>query len=113
MTSISKHVYIHKLADIVHKCNNIYHSTIKIGWLKSSTHIGFNKKNNILDSNVKVADHVRISKYKNIFAKAYIRNWLEEFFLIKQRIINTVPWTYVISDFTSEETVETFHEKEL
>ena len=30
MTSISKHVYIHKLADIVHKCNNIYHSTIKM-----------------------------------------------------------------------------------
>ena len=33
--------------------------------------------------------------------------------MIKQRIINTVPWTYVISDFTSEETVETFNEKEL
>ena len=30
MTSISKNVYIHKLADIVNKYNNTYHSTIKM-----------------------------------------------------------------------------------
>ena len=28
--------------------------------------------------NPKVGDHVRISKYKNIFAKGYIPNWSEE-----------------------------------
>ena len=29
MTSISKNVYIDKLNDIVNKCNNTYHSTMK------------------------------------------------------------------------------------
>ena len=29
MTSVSKHVYIDKLDDIVNKCNNTYHCTIK------------------------------------------------------------------------------------
>ena len=40
----------------------------------------------------KVGDHVRISKYKNIFAKGYTPNWSEEVFVIS-KIKNTVPWT--------------------
>ena len=44
----------------------------------------------------KVGDHVRISKYKNIFAKGYMPNWLEEIIIIK-KIKNTVPWTYVLN----------------
>ena len=31
-----------------------------------------------------VDDHVRISKYKNIFAKGYAPNWSEEIFVIKK-----------------------------
>ena len=48
MTSISKNVYIDKLVDIVNKCNNTYHSPIKMKpvYVKSSTYIDFNKKNN-------------------------------------------------------------------
>ena len=38
----------------------------------------------------KVGDHVRISKYKNIFAKGYTPNWSEEVFVIN-KIKNTVP----------------------
>ena len=45
----------------------------------------------------KVGDYVRISKYKNIFAKGYTPNWFEEVFVIKE-IENTVPWAYVIND---------------
>ena len=30
MTSVSKNMYIHELDDIVNKCNNTYHSTIKM-----------------------------------------------------------------------------------
>ena len=37
-------------------------------------------------------DHVRISKYKNIFVEGYTPNWSEEVFIIKE-IKNTVPWT--------------------
>ena len=35
------------------------------------------------DPEFQVGDHVRISKYRNIFAKGYIPNWSEEIFVIK------------------------------
>ena len=64
------------------------------------------------DPNFKVGDNVRISKYKNIFAKGYTPNWSEEVFLIK-KVKNSVSWTYVISDLKGEDVVGTFYEKEL
>ena len=59
-----------------------------------------------------MGDPVRISKYKNIFAKEYVANWSEEAFVIK-KVKNSVPWTYVIIDLKGEEIVGTFYEKEL
>ena len=52
MTSVSKNVYMNNLADIVNKCSNTYHSTIKMkpADVKSSTYIDFNKENNKEDS---------------------------------------------------------------
>ena len=70
------------------------------------------KKNNYQDSTFKIGDIVRISKYKNIFAKGYVPNWSEEVFVIK-KVKNTVPWTYAISDLKREEIVGTFFKKEL
>ena len=61
----------------------------------------------MLNLNAKNGDHVRISKYKNIFAKGYIPNWSEDIFVIK-KVQNTVPWTYVINDFSGVETIGTF-----
>ena len=71
MTSISKIVYIDKLDHIVHKYNNKKHRTIKMKPIdvKENTYIDFDKEFNDNDSKFKVGDHVRISKYKNIFAK--------------------------------------------
>ena len=40
---------------------------------------------------------VRISKYKNIFAKGNVPNWSEEVLEIKN-VKNTVPWAHVIID---------------
>ena len=40
--------------------------------VKSSTCIDFNKENNKEDPKFKVGDHVKISMYKNIFAKHYV-----------------------------------------
>ena len=57
-------------------------------------------------------DHVRISKYKNTFAKGYAPNWSEEIFVVK-KIKNTVSWTYSISDLNGEEILGSFYEKEL
>ena len=45
----------------------------------------FNKK----EPKFKVGDHVRIPNYKNIFAKGYAPNWLEEVFVVSG-IKNTV-----------------------
>ena len=75
-------------------------------------HINIDKEVNDKDPKFKVGDHLRISKYKNIFAKGNTPNWSEEIFVIKG-IENTVPQTYVINDLNDEEIVGTFYEKEL
>ena len=103
MTSISKNVYIDKLDDIVNKYNNTYHSTIKMKPVdvKSNTYIDYSKEINNKDPKFKIGDIVRISKYKNIFAKGPTPNWSEEVFVIK-KVKNMVPWTYVINDLNRE-----------
>ena len=94
MTSISKNVYIDKLNDIVDEYNNTYHTTIKMKPIdvKDNTYINTDKEINNKNAKFKVGDRVRISKYKNIFAKGYTPNWSEEVFVIK-KVKNTVPWT--------------------
>ena len=72
-----------------------------------TTYVNFIKENNKEGSKFKVSNHVRISKYKNIFP-----NCSEEIFVIK-KVKNTVPWPYLINDFNGEKIVGTFYEKEL
>ena len=101
MTSISKTVCIDKLNDMVNEYNNnAYHRTIKMKPVdvKDNTYTNFKKEVNDKDPKFKVGDHVRISQYKNIFAKGYTPNWSEEVFVIK-KVKNTVPWAYVINDW--------------
>ena len=114
MISISKNVYIDKLDDIVDEYNNTCHTTIKMkpADVKDNTYINADKEINNKDPKFKVGDRVRISKYKNIFAKRYMPNWSEEVFVIK-KVKNTFPWTYVINDLNGEEISGTFYEKEL
>ena len=110
----SKNVYIDKLDDIVNEYNNAYHRTIKMKPIdvKDNTYVNIDKEVNKKDPKLKVGDHVRISKYKNIFAKGYTPNWSEEVFVIKE-IKNTVPRTYLINDLKGEEIIGTFYEEEL
>ena len=114
MTSISKNVYIDKLDDIVNEYNNTYHRTIKMKPVdvKDNTYIDFKKDVNDKDPKFKVGNRVRISKYKNIFAKGNTPNWSEEAFVIK-KFKNAVPWTYVINDLNGEEIIGTIFEKEI
>ena len=114
MTSVSKNVYIDKLDDRVAEYNNTYHRTIKMKPIdvKDNTYIDFKKEVNDKDPKFKVGDHVRISKYKKIFAKGYTPNWSEEVVVVS-KIKNTVPWTYVIKNLNGEEITGTFYEKEL
>ena len=48
--------------------------------VNSSTYINFGKGNNKKDPKFKAGDHVKISRYRNIFAKGYTSNCTEEFF---------------------------------
>ena len=89
---------------ILDEYNNTHHRTIKMKPVnvKDNTFIDCKKEVNDKDPKFKVCDHVRISKYKNIFAKRYTPNWFEKVFLIK-KVKNTISWTYVINDFNGEE----------
>ena len=109
MNSTSKNVYNDKLDDIVNEYNNTKHRTTKMKPIdvKDNTYIDFGKDLNDNDLKFKVGDHVRISKYKSIFAKGYTPNWSEEVFVIK-KIKNTVPWTYIIDDLNGEQITGTF-----
>ena len=80
--------------------------------VKDNTYIDFKKEVNDKDLKFKVGEHVKISKYKNIFAKGYTPNWSAEVFVIK-KVKNTVPWTYSINDLNGGENIGTFYEKEL
>ena len=75
--------------------------------VKSNICIDSSKEINDKNPKFKILDNVRISTYKNIFAKGYTPNWSEEVFVIK-KVKNTVPQTYVISDLKGEEFVGTF-----
>ena len=108
METVSKNVYIDKLDDIVRKYNNTYYTSTKMKPVdvKDNTYIDFKKEVNNKDPKFKVGDDVRISKYKNIFAKGYIPNWSEEIFIIS-KIKSTVPWACVLNDLNGEEIIVT------
>ena len=83
---------------------------MKAAAVKVDTYIGYCIVHNKQDSKFRFVDHMRISKYKNIFAKEYIPNWSEE---VIKKVKNAVQWTYIIIDLKNEEIVGTFYEKEL
>ena len=114
MTAISKNIYFDVLNDIVNKYNNTVHRTTKMKPIEvtSNSYAEYNEDSNKKDPKFKVGDDVKISKYKHIFAKGYAPNWSEEVFIIN-KIKNTVPWTYVISDLNGEKSIGSFYEKEL
>ena len=111
MKAISKNVYFDVLDDIVNKYNNTVHRTIKMKPIDvtSDSYAEYNENFNKKDPKFKAGDHVRISKYKNIFAKGFTPNWSDVFAVSKIR--NTVPWNYVVSDLNSEEITGIFQEK--
>ena len=109
MTAISKNVDIDKLDDIVKEYNNKYNTSIKMKPVnvKDNTYIDFKNESNDKNPKCKVGDYVRISKYKNIFAKGYMPNWSEDIFVVGKNK-KTVPWTDVINDINVEEIIGTF-----
>ena len=103
MTATGKNVYNDVLDDVVNKYNNTKYSTIKI----KPIDVGDNNKrvyideHNEKDSRFKVGDRIRISKFKNIFAKGYTPNWSSEIFIV-DKINDTVPYTYNLKDLNAD-----------
>ena len=114
MTAIGKNVYFNVLDDIVKDYNNSFHSSIKMKPkdVKNDSSIEYSEETNDKDPKFKIGDHVRISKYKNIFSKGYTPNWSEENFVIN-KVKNTAPWTYLMNDLNGEEIKGNFYEKQL
>ena len=114
ITAISKYVYFNVLDGILNRYNNIIHRIIKMKPIDvtSDSYAEYNEDFNKKDPKFNFGDHIRISKYKNIFAKGYAPNWSEEVSVISG-IKNTVSWTYVISDLNGEKISGSFYEKEL
>ena len=107
MTPILKNVYIDVLDDI--KPMKMKMKPIDV---TNDFYVEYNEDSNKRNRKFKVGDRVRISKYKNIFAKGYVPNWSEEVFIVN-KIKNTVPWTYTINDLNGEQIMGSFYEKEL
>ena len=113
MTATGKNVY-YVLDNVVNDYNNTKHNTIK---MKPKNVNDDNKKVYIDDCNKKSArfnvnDRVRISKFKNIFAKGYTPNWSREIFIV-DKINDTVPYTYNLKDLNGEEILGSFCDREL
>ena len=113
MTATGKNVYYNVLDDVVDKYNNTKHSTIimKPIDVKNNKRVYIDEHNEE-DSKFKVGDRVRISRYKNIFAKRHAPNWSSEIFIVN-KINDTVPYTYNLKDLDDEEIIGSFYDKEL
>ena len=113
MTATSKNVYYDVLDDVVNKYNNTKHSTIKMKPIdvKNNKRVYIDEHNE-KDSRFKVGDRVRISKFKNIFAKGYTPNWSTDIFIV-DKVNDTVPYTYNLKDLNDEEIIGSFYDKEL
>ena len=114
MTATGKNIYYDVLDDVVDKYNNTKHSTIKMKPIdvKDNNKRVYIDEHNEKDSRFKVGDRVRISKFKNIFAKGYTPNWSKEIFIV-DKINDTVPYTYNIKGVNHEEIIGSFYDREL
>ena len=65
MTAVSKNVYF----DILFLINTITQFIEALKWNQSDSYAEYNKDSYVTKPKFKVGYHVRISKYKNVFAK--------------------------------------------
>ena len=110
---INTNVYHHVLDDIVNEYNNTKHNTIKMKPkdIKDNNRVYIDEHNK-KGARYNVGDRVRISKFKNIFAKGYTPNWSREIFIIN-KINDTLPYTYNLKDLNDEEIIGSFYDREL
>jgi len=114
--------WINVVQNVVLGYNNTYHTTIKMIPSEASKPenldtVWWNIYGAYITAeygppSFKIAQTVRISKYKSIFDKGYLPNFTEEYFKIKQ-IIFSKPIVYKLKDLQDEEVNGIFYESEL
>lgn len=114
--------YMNVLDDVVKSYNNSYHRTIKMAPSEVNDKNILQVYRNITESQkvpvkskrpkIKVGDYVRISKYKNVFAKGYAENWTEEIFKVRS-IVKRKPIVYYLIDLEGEEIDGAYYEAEV
>ena len=114
MTATGKNVYYDVLDAVVNEYNNTKHNTIKMKPknVKDDNSRVYIDEHNKKSARYNVGDRVRISKFKNIYAKGYTPNWSREIFVII-KINDTVPYTYNLKDLNNEEIIGSFYDREL
>ena len=114
MTSVGKNVYYDVLDDIVEKYNGTINRSISVKPkdVRSDDKAVYVEESNKKSARFSVGDRVRISKFKNIFAKGCTPNWSKEIFVVN-KVKNTVPWTYELKDLNGEDIIGSFYDKEL
>lgn len=119
----SSHKWINILPALLHEYNHTKHRTTKMKPIDV-----INSKENeqlllrtvykntiIFDENqpkFKIADKVRISKYKGVFEKGYMPGWTTEIFQISS-IQHTEPTTYVLKDLQNNVIRGAFYAEEI
>ena len=117
--------YINVLDDLIQSYNKSYHRSIKCTPISITPSTDQNKifynlykyrkddgDKSEIKINYKIGDKIRISKTKRTFEKGYTPNFTIEIFTI-EKILPTVPTTYVIKDLQNEVITGTFYEQEL
>ena len=113
MTPTGKNISYDVLDDIVNEYNNTKHNTIKMKPVDvEDNKIVYIDEHNEKDSRFKIGDRVRISKFKNVFAKGYTINWSTEIFTVN-KINETVPYINNLKDLNDEEVIGSLYDREL
>ena len=112
MTANDSKSYLPYLNKLVDQYNNTYHSIKKKAINADYSALTENIESNPKAPKFKVNDRVRITKYKNVFSKGYIENWLRVIFIVDS-ILKTNLWAYKVKDLNGQKIIEGFYEKEL
>ena len=75
-------------------------------------HIGADEIEKAAEPKIRVGDHVRISKTKNVFEKGYLPSWTEEVFTVA-KILDTNPPMVKLNDYHGDEIVGSFYMQEV
>ena len=97
---------IHSTTGMKPNAIGIKHEKLLLNKINSNT-------KQIKNPKFKVNDVVRISVYKNVFAKSYLINWTEQLYRVR-KVQPTYPTTYLLSNYNTHENIKgAFYEQEL